>query len=83
VHPVGSYCTDISRCTANKTLNKYDFPIFKIHKGRRDTVINVTETKQMTVLYTLQKMLKLASYGDRRFETAYCLHTHGHAVQEE
>jgi len=21
VHPVGSYCTDISRCTVNKTLN--------------------------------------------------------------
>jgi len=22
LHPVGAYCTDISRCTVNKTVNK-------------------------------------------------------------
>jgi len=36
MYPVGSYCMDISRCTVNKTLNKYitfiatSFDILKI-----------------------------------------------------
>jgi len=29
VHPVGSYCTDISRCTVNRTVNKFYSPMSK------------------------------------------------------
>jgi len=46
VHPVGSYCTDISRCTVNKTLNSAVlFSVaskFEHNKIYRNYVLNKT-----------------------------------------
>jgi len=34
VHPVGSYCTNLSRCTINKTLDSENVAAYPVHYQR-------------------------------------------------